>query len=245
MSLYCPILMYHHVGAARPGEKERNAVPVGTFREQLGCLAEGGFQGVSIDRLSAALRGEPGAGLPERPAAISFDDADARRLGPALEVLSALGFPAAGYLIAGRPEDFPAPAEAEGMRAAGFIFGSHGLSHGRLTGLPGEESRREIFESKRVIEERLGAPVAHLAYPHGAFGPREERLAREAGYLTALSTRRGNRHGRGELFRLRRLAMRPYTTPRRLRRYLGLAWHLQHSMKEALGLEGRGGARGE
>jgi peptidoglycan/xylan/chitin deacetylase (PgdA/CDA1 family) len=45
--------------------------------------------------------------------------------------------------------------------------------------------RRELIESKRVIEERLRKPSIHLCYPWHASGPTAHRVAREAGYRTA------------------------------------------------------------
>ena len=45
--------------------------------------------------------------------------------------------------------------------------------------------RRELVESKRLIEERVGQPVLHLCYPWHVEGPTARRLAREAGYRTA------------------------------------------------------------
>jgi peptidoglycan/xylan/chitin deacetylase (PgdA/CDA1 family) len=45
--------------------------------------------------------------------------------------------------------------------------------------------RRELIESKRQIEERLGKPSIHLCYPWHASGPTARRIAREAGYRTA------------------------------------------------------------
>jgi len=237
--------MYHFVGRPQAGEKPRNVVPTETFRAQLGCLAGKGFETVSPDALADALGGGPDARLPEKPLLISFDDVDFRRMDEALAVLGEFGFGATGYLIASRGEDFPSRGRAAELRAAGFELGSHALSHGRLTELSDGESRSEIFESRRIIEERLGGECRHLAYPHGAFGSREEELCRGAGYRTALSTRRGNRHGAGETFRLKRLAMRPDTDPARIERYLGWLWHVEHALKERLGLESRGGPRGK
>jgi peptidoglycan/xylan/chitin deacetylase (PgdA/CDA1 family) len=237
--------MYHFVGEPQAGEKPRNVVPAEAFRAQLGCFAERGFETISPDALAAALGGGPGARLPGKPLLISFDDVDFRRMDEALAILGEFGYGATGYLIASRGEDFPSRERAAELRAAKFELGSHALSHGRLTGLSDDESRREVFESRRIIEERLGGECRHLAYPHGSFGPREEDLCRQAGYLTALSTRRGNRHGGGEAFRLRRLAMRPDTDAARIARYLGWLWHIEHDLKERLGLESRGGPRGK
>jgi len=45
--------------------------------------------------------------------------------------------------------------------------------------------RRELEESKRLIEERTGKPVLHLCYPWHAAGPTARRLASELGYKTA------------------------------------------------------------
>jgi peptidoglycan/xylan/chitin deacetylase (PgdA/CDA1 family) len=56
-------------------------------------------------------------------------------------------------------------------------------------------ARQEIAASKSVIEERLGRPVRHFAYPVGdptSAGAREFRLAREAGFATAVTTRPGH-----------------------------------------------------
>jgi peptidoglycan/xylan/chitin deacetylase (PgdA/CDA1 family) len=44
---------------------------------------------------------------------------------------------------------------------------------------------RELLESRRIIEARIGRPVVHLCYPWHAAGPTARRLAVEAGYETA------------------------------------------------------------
>ncbi len=45
--------------------------------------------------------------------------------------------------------------------------------------------RRELAESRRLLEERLGRPVHHLCYPWHVAGPTARRVAREVGYRTA------------------------------------------------------------
>jgi peptidoglycan/xylan/chitin deacetylase (PgdA/CDA1 family) len=47
------------------------------------------------------------------------------------------------------------------------IVGAHTLSHPMLAKWPAAVARREIAESKAAIEERLGRPVRHFAYPVG------------------------------------------------------------------------------
>ena len=74
-------------------------------------------------------------------------------------------------------------------------IGAHTLSHPILAKCHATTARREITESKALLERRLGRPVRHLAYPFGdpsAIGVRELRLARQAGYTTAITSRPGH-----------------------------------------------------
>jgi peptidoglycan/xylan/chitin deacetylase (PgdA/CDA1 family) len=59
---------------------------------------------------------------------------------------------------------------------------------------PIEVAREEMSRSKQRIEERLGRPVRHFAYPVGdptSAGRREFALARELGFASAVTTRPG------------------------------------------------------
>jgi len=74
-------------------------------------------------------------------------------------------------------------------------IGAHTISHPALKELPLEEARREMIESRRRIEARIGRPVRHFAYPYGQeahAGARECALARECGFETAVTTRLAN-----------------------------------------------------
>ena len=71
-------------------------------------------------------------------------------------------------------------------------IGSHSLHHFPLKTLSEEEAREEMVKSKRVLEEQLGTPVKHFAYPYGEHreaGLREFDLAHQSGYVTAVTTR--------------------------------------------------------
>lgn len=73
-------------------------------------------------------------------------------------------------------------------------IGAHTISHPILTQLTENAARQEIAGSAAAIAERLGQRPEHFAYPVGqpyAAGPREFRLAREAGFKTAVTTRPG------------------------------------------------------
>ncbi len=74
-------------------------------------------------------------------------------------------------------------------------IGAHSVSHPILANCNLATAMQEITESKLLLEQRLGQPVQHLAYPFGdpsAVGARELHLARQAGYVTAVTSRPGH-----------------------------------------------------
>jgi peptidoglycan/xylan/chitin deacetylase (PgdA/CDA1 family) len=238
MSLYLPILMYHQVGTPAPGEKPNLYVSAARLREHLSCLSDQGFCGVGPDALAARLSGQP-AELPPRPVLVTFGDASAAAFREALEVLVERRFPATAYFVAGDEQLLPSRSDRAAYLQAGIVVGSHCLTHRPLTELSYEAVRAELAESRTRLEAVAGGPVEHLAYPYGNYGSREIQAAREVGYRSAVSTRRGNRHRPSDLYCLRRIPVRPDTDCRRLTRYLGAVWHWEHVLKEKLGLERR------
>jgi peptidoglycan/xylan/chitin deacetylase (PgdA/CDA1 family) len=68
------------------------------------------------------------------------------------------------------------------MHQAGIIIGSHTRRHVSLPAESTETMVAELEGSKRAIEEHLGAPVAHFAYPGGQFTPRDVEALERAGY---------------------------------------------------------------
>lgn len=79
--------------------------------------------------------------------------------------------------------------------APGVTIGAHTMSHPMLAKHPQDVARAEIGESKAWLEEKLGMPIRHFAYPVGdptSAGPREFALAKEAGFASAVTTRPGH-----------------------------------------------------
>ncbi len=76
-------------------------------------------------------------------------------------------------------------------------IGAHTRGHYALASLGEDRARVEITQSIARLEQQLGRPCRHFSYPYGdpsAAGEREFRLAREAGVLTAVTTRKGLIH---------------------------------------------------
>lgn len=63
-----------------------------------------------------------------------------------------------------------------------FEIGAHSLTHKKLSKISIEDARREMSDSKKVIEEKLGHGIAAFSYPHGRSNDELERVAHEVGY---------------------------------------------------------------
>lgn len=73
-------------------------------------------------------------------------------------------------------------------------IGAHTVHHYNLKRLSREAAIQEMYRSRSMIEAEIGMMPLHFAYPYGspaAAGQRETELAREAGYLSAVTTRHG------------------------------------------------------
>ncbi|MFC5068012.1 polysaccharide deacetylase family protein [Flaviflagellibacter deserti] len=73
-------------------------------------------------------------------------------------------------------------------------IGNHTVSHPMLAKATEQDVRDELTTSQRRITEELGVTPRHLAYPVGdptSAGPREFRIARELGFASGLTTRKG------------------------------------------------------
>jgi peptidoglycan/xylan/chitin deacetylase (PgdA/CDA1 family) len=98
--------------------------------------------------------------------------------------------------------------EAQDLARMGVTIGSHTVHHPILSSLGDAERVREVVESKREIEERLGTACTLFSYPNGTaddFDDRDQANLRAAGYLGAVSQIGGLNDRRTNRFALRRL----------------------------------------
>lgn len=214
-----PILMYHEVSRRPHPAFRRYTVTVREFTRQMRWLAAFGYQAIDMDALVRARRGV--GSLPKRPVVITFDDGFQGFADHAVPVLRAHGFTAVVYLVAGFigatsrwmvPElglELPLMSgdTVRGLAADGIQFGAHTVTHPRLAGLAHERCRAELVDGRRRLEDELGRPVVHLAYPFGSYDRALQASAAEAGYVTACSTRPGLSRADDELLALHRITV--------------------------------------
>jgi peptidoglycan/xylan/chitin deacetylase (PgdA/CDA1 family) len=94
---------------------------------------------------------------------------------------------------------------AELAQSSVVAVGSHACSHLPLSKLDPATRRRELAESRREIEARIGQPVRTLAYPDGGHDDATVEDTRGAGYALAFTTVRGTIAAGDAPLRLRRV----------------------------------------
>jgi peptidoglycan/xylan/chitin deacetylase (PgdA/CDA1 family) len=99
-------------------------------------------------------------------------------------------------------------AEIEAMRASGLVtFGSHTCTHAILSRCEPARQRREIDESRTLLEHRLGVPCDLFCYPNGRredFDAATRSVLRELGFRAALTTIAGTNGLTRDPFEIRR-----------------------------------------
>ncbi|MBZ0267630.1 polysaccharide deacetylase family protein, partial [bacterium] len=97
------------------------------------------------------------------------------------------------------------------LSRAGISIGAHTRSHPILTRQTTEVATAEIRGSRHVLEEAVGSPVLHFAYPNGGgvlnHDERVIPLVRDAGFSTATTSVNGPVRLGDNPFRLRRVGI--------------------------------------
>jgi peptidoglycan/xylan/chitin deacetylase (PgdA/CDA1 family) len=195
------ILLYHRVGA---GGREVD-LSAATFERQMGALSRTGH----ARSLDAAL--EPGTG----GVVVTFDDGYRDFSDHVLPRLVRYGVPALLYLQTGLVLEERAGASGgehlswshlrEAVATGLVTVGAHTHTHPDLSRASEAEAEEEMRRSKELIEDRLGLPCPHFAYPFAVASSGAERAARRLFRTAAIGAWKTNRCGRVDPHRLGRV----------------------------------------
>jgi peptidoglycan/xylan/chitin deacetylase (PgdA/CDA1 family) len=192
------MLAYHAVSSTWSSPL---AIPEAALDEQAAHMRRRGYEGLTF---AEAERRRAQGTLPPRTVVFSFDDGYASTL-RAAETLARHGYPGTVFVVArfaesgeplswegiehelagGGSELSPLGWDAlAGLAAQGWEIGSHTVNHRLLTGLDDAGLEHELWESRRLIGERVGS-CETIAYPYGQADSRVAAAAARAGYTAA------------------------------------------------------------
>ena len=203
-----PILMYHSVNPTAVPEN-RLAVSVNTFERQIRFLKTHHYNVMPLEAIASLIKAR--SKIPSKTVAITLDDGYKDNYTYAFPILKKYNLPATIFIIVnevGRPQsDRLTWDEIKIMQDTGIInFGSHTLTHKYLEEIKTKgELIKEIFDSKRILEEKLGRQVNVFSYPSGSFTASMRQIVIDAGYKLAVATNPGKRFPSDDIFALKRL----------------------------------------
>lgn len=213
-----PILMYHKVNPNPATGGLGLRVTPGSFERQMRYLDKNGFQTISIEHMmSHYTEGKP---LPSRPIVITFDDGYEDNYRYAFPILKKHNMIATIFVVAGtigginefdyrqgrQPMNKMATWEQlKEMADYGISIESHTVTHPHMAGVSLEQARKELVESKKILEKGLGRPVNYFCYPYGSYNQDVANLVGETGYKAAVTTVQGLASPDSNFYTLKRI----------------------------------------
>lgn len=196
-----PILCYHSIDDTWESPL---AVRGSDFARQCAWLQR---NRTVVDVDTAARMMDRKGRLPRGTVALTFDDGIADNYDQALPVLRQYRLPAMIFVVAetvrrGQEVDWVNDPPTTGLRVldrdqilemaeSRVAVGSHSLHHRTLTDLSPDECLDDLRTSREILEDLLGRPVVHLAYPRGAYDEMVRTAAARAGYTWSFTLPQG------------------------------------------------------
>jgi peptidoglycan/xylan/chitin deacetylase (PgdA/CDA1 family) len=209
--------MYHRIATDGPPGLEQFRVPPQLFEEQLSALKQAGFQSFSLSAWVDALFSRSEA-LPEKPVILTFDDGYRDFLISALPLLQRHSLTATVFVVAARiggsadwdlryGEAAPLMSwpELGEIRSEGIELGCHSLAHRPMTEMNEGELVADTLNAREILEQGLGHPIAHFAYPYGAENASVRKIVADLGFDCAVTCQPGLSWFEDDLMRLPRI----------------------------------------
>lgn len=186
------ILLYHCVGEGRA----QIEMPGALFERQMAALAaDGGAR--SLDE-----------GLARGGVVVTFDDGTPDFHAAVLPALARYRIPALIYLATGQigagPNTLSWSQVADAASTGLVTVGAHTHGHVDLSHAGRQEADDEMRRSKDLVEDRLGTPCTHFAFPWAVASTEALAVARTLFTSSALDAWRTNRRASLDLHRLGR-----------------------------------------
>lgn len=155
--------------------------------------------------------------LPSRAIAITFDDGFYNVFKYAYPIMRRYGVSGTVFICPGLVDiedsknndiqKFMSWANIRTLCEAGWAIGSHSYSHAKLSQISEEKLRKEIVESKKIIESHTNCECSFFCYPYGTPSAISEdivKLVRNAGYIAGFISITGPVVKTDDRFRLKR-----------------------------------------
>jgi len=199
-------LLYHHIGSSL--KDNIHYVAPEDFGIQMAYLFHHKYKIISENELIEFVKKR--TPLPLRSVLLTFDDGYEDNYSQVLPVLEKFGFKAMIFISPNliNKKGYLTYKMIKETNKKCFFYGTHTFTHAHLPNLSRNEAKREILESKTILEEKLNSKINFFAYPYGAYNQMIRELVKENGYLGALTMHRGINTFRVDPFSLKRMMIK-------------------------------------
>jgi peptidoglycan/xylan/chitin deacetylase (PgdA/CDA1 family) len=203
-----------------------------TFRQQLRYLEMTGYNVIPLRHLYEYVEGKRSS-IPKNAVVITIDDGWRSTYTEAWPELKKRNFPFTVFVypnIIGKTSNALTWEQIKEMSEEGVDIQSHALSHPYLTRRKHRSMsddkyaawlRKELAESKRILEKHSGKPVEFIAYPYGDYDDTVASAAGRAGYAAALTCDFGRVKKGSDPLRMKRFVIDDTMDFAEFRKYLG------------------------
>lgn len=204
-----PILMYHYVEHIKnPHDRVRIKMNIrpDQFERQVTEIKKAGYETIFMRDVPEMVAST--GGTCSYKIALTFDDGYEDFYDDVFPILKRQNVKATVYVITDfiNKPGFLTTDEIKELIASNLVeIGSHTLSHEYLKETSYNEAKRQIVQSKKVLEQAFHIKVSTFAYPFGAFDSQAVELIKEASYSAALTVMPGSYISNDNLFLLPRI----------------------------------------
>lgn len=208
-SIKIPILLYHYVENIQdPKDTIRRSldIPPGIFESQIKTLTQADYTFLTPNQIPDFLAGKQR--LPKKPIILSFDDGYRDFYIDVWPILKKYQIKAVAYIVPGfinKPNNLTSGELEEVGKSDLVEIGGHTMDHLNLKGLPEVKAKYQIDQGKKILEDIIQKKIVSFAYPYGAFDNQSERLVKQDGFTTAVTTISGETITSDNLFTLYRI----------------------------------------
>jgi len=200
-------LMYHYV-EINQNKKDFKRDQLNTnpyvFEQQMLTLQKAGYKFIFPSEINEFLKDTSN----QKYVVVSFDDGYRTFYTYTYPIIKKHGIKSVNYIIynfIGKQNNMDAWMIEQLVKDGLIEIGSHTLNHLDLTSLNESELKSEIIDSKINLEKRFNIKVSAFCYPYGFYNEKAFPFVKEAGYLTATTTKEGSLISENNLYEIKRI----------------------------------------
>ncbi len=201
-----PVFVYHYVEINQDKkDTTRDSLNINpyVFEQQMLTLQKAGYKFIWPSELDQFMEDTSD----QKYVMITFDDGYATFYNQTYHFIKKNNLKVVNYLIYNKLGylNYMTKDQVRDILKDGLVeFGSHTLDHPDLVYISRDEARRQIIDSKTLLEKEFGIKINSFCYPYGYYVPELIPFVEEAGYTNATTTKEGTILNRDRFFEIKR-----------------------------------------